>query len=83
MMEYKPGNGYSGDGFNHKRVRTPSLKLRLIIRVVLFYGGLFVLTAMIFGWWSIVVDIALMSFFVFLSNSVDKKIEKRKLDKLA
>ncbi len=85
MMEYKPGGGYNGDGFNHKRAKKLPSKLLLVLNGLfglLFYVSLFILTAMIFGWWSILVDIALVSFFILLSRLALKRIEKKKLDKV-
>jgi len=79
MLEYRPNDGYNGDGFNHRKTKKAArLRLR-VVRNIVIYAILFTITAMLFGWWSILADISIIGFFIWLGLALDKQI--RKLDK--
>ena len=72
MMQFKPGGGYTPKGhFNPKK----QIMLTLA-SAILFFGSLFVLTALVFGWWSILVDACIIGFL----QQWGKSIKKNRLD---
>lgn len=74
MMEYKPGKGYSAGGYNDPKKTSRNKKA---LGALIFLIGVFSLTAIVFGWWSILVDAGILSYLTWIS----KKFGKKKLDK--
>lgn len=74
MMEYKPGKGYSEGGYTDPKKTSQNKKA---LSALIFLVGVFSLTAIVFGWWSILVDAGILSYLTWIS----KKFGKKKLDK--
>lgn len=80
MLEFKPNNGYDGGGFNHRKTeKAPRLRM-LVVRNLVIYAIIFTISALLFGWWSILVDISIVGFFAWLGLTLEKRM--RKLDKV-
>ena len=63
-MEYKSGEGYNGKGYIDPKKRTKTI----MILLVALFTGLFWLTAMVLGWWSILLDIGIIVFIIRLGK---------------
>ena len=63
-MEFKPGNGFNANGYIDPKKRA---KMVLVL-IILFLGGVFTLTAMVYSWWSIIVDIGIILYLILMGR---------------
>lgn len=71
MMEFKPRNGFNSGGYTDPK----KTKNKNLIGAVIFLIGLFSLTALAFGWWSILVDAGIIGYFSWFGPKSDKQKE--------
>jgi len=64
LLEFKPGRGYNGKRFIDPKKRAKQAGLLLI----LFLSGIFILTTLAFGWWSILVDVGILVLLIWLGK---------------
>lgn len=67
MMGYKPGDGYNGRGYIDPKKRARIIMILLVV----FFIGLFWLTAIVLGWWSILLDIGIIVFVTWLGKEAE------------
>ncbi len=69
MMEFKPGNGYSPSGYASPKKNQKTKMFGAFI----FLIGIFGLTAVVFGWWSILIDAIILAFLSWSGRQFNKE----------
>ena len=69
MMEYKPGGGYSGKGYTSPKKQAQ----KALLLIVGFLAGIFGLAALVFGWWSILLDFGIIAYLMWIGKYVKSK----------
>lgn len=74
MMEFKPGDGFSSSGYTDPK----KTERRKLVSAALFLLGIFGMAAMVFGWWSILVDAAILAYLSWIGkrNNKNKALDK-------
>ena len=68
MMEFKPRNGFNSGGYTDPK----KTKRKNLLGSFIVVAGFFSITAIAFGWWSILLD-AICIYLVVLGNRINKK----------
>lgn len=66
MMEFKPRNGYTPGGFTDPKKKN-------LFGAFLFLIGIFGLMAVVFGWWSILLDAGIVIFLLITGRQYNKE----------